>query len=86
MIRPIRETFFFTAQSFYEYVQSNQSNMRDRKKPSQQEQTFILQCFYSLFFRASVSSLLNKESVVLPTTPKGQVVKGTWDNANGQFL
>ena len=31
-IRPISVTFFFTVYSFYEYVQSNQQNARDRKK------------------------------------------------------
>ena len=60
-ICPISVTLFFTVHSFYEYVQSNQSNARDRKKPLQQEQSFFLQCF-SLFLRASVSSLLSKES------------------------
>ena len=62
-IRPISETFFFTIHSFYKYVQLNQSNTRDRKKTSQQEHTLFLQCS-SLFLHASVSSLLNKESVL----------------------
>ena len=55
-IRPINVTFFFTVHSFYEYVQSNQSNTRDRRKRLQQEQTFFLQS--SLFFCAFVSSSL----------------------------
>ena len=59
-IRSIRVTFFFTVHPFYEYVQSNQSNTRDPKKPSQ-AQTFFIYCS-SLFLRASVSSLPNKES------------------------
>ena len=54
--------FFFTAHSRCEYVQSNQSNTRDRKKPSQQEQIFFQSS--SLFLRGSVSSLLNEESMV----------------------
>ena len=42
--------FFFTVLSFYEYVQSNRSNTRDREKPSQQEQTFFFNAL--LFFSA----------------------------------
>ena len=47
----------------YLYVQSNQWNTRDDKKPLLQEQPFFLQSS-SLFLSESVSSLLNKESVV----------------------
>ena len=39
-IHPIGVTFFHGL-LVYEYVQSNQSNRRDRKKPAQQEQTFF---------------------------------------------
>ena len=56
---------FFSFLLFFEHVESNQSNMRDHKKPSQQEQPFFLQSS-SLFLRASVSSLLNKESMIWP--------------------
>ena len=63
LVRSVGVTFF-TVHSFYEYIQSNQSNTRDRKKYSQQEQLFFFQCF-SLFLRASVSGLLNKDG--LPT-------------------
>ena len=61
-IHPISVTFFFTVHSFCEYVQSNQSNTRDRKKPSQEKQTFFSVLFS--FFRASLSSLLSKESMM----------------------
>ena len=48
---------------FYKYVESNRSNTRDHKKPSQvQDQPLFLQCS-PLFLRASVSSLLNKKSI-----------------------
>ena len=48
---------------FYKYVESNRSNTRDRKKPSQvQDQPLFLQS-YPLFLRESVSSLLNKKSI-----------------------
>ena len=48
---------------FYKYVESNRSNTRDRKKPSQvQDQPLFRQCS-PLFLRASVSSLLNKKSI-----------------------
>ena len=48
---------------FYKYVESNRSNTRDRKKPSQvQDQPLFLQCS-PLFLRVSVSSLLNKKSI-----------------------
>ena len=53
--------FFLTILLFFEYVESNQSNTRDCKKSSQQEQPFFVQS--SLFLRAFVSSLLNKESI-----------------------
>ena len=43
-IRPISVTVFFGVHLFYEYAQSNQSNTRNHKKPSQQEQTFCLEC------------------------------------------
>ena len=51
--------FFFMVHLFYEYVQLYQLNTRDRKKPSQQEQTFFLQRS-SFFLRASVSGLLKR--------------------------
>ena len=46
---------------FYEYVQSNQSNTRDRKKPSQQEQTFF--CNALLFFSAHLFRVYSIESL-----------------------
>ena len=50
--------FSFTVHMFYKYVESNWSNTRDRKKPSQvQDQPLFLQCS-PLFLRASVFSLL----------------------------
>ena len=55
--RPISVSIFLMVHSFYEYIESNQSKTRDRKKRLQQEQTFVLQCF-SLFLRSSVCSLL----------------------------
>ena len=61
-IRRISVTFILTVHSFYECVQSNQSNTLDREKPSQQEQTFCLQCS-SLFLHSSASSLLKKEFI-----------------------
>ena len=54
---------FFSLLLFFEHVELNQSNMRDHKKPSQQEQPFFLQSS-SLFLRASVSSFLNQESMI----------------------
>ena len=65
LTRPISVTFFFTAYSFQEYVQSNQSNTLNRIKPSQQEKPLSLQFSY-LFLRACVSSLLNEESMLRP--------------------
>ena len=62
----IQYEFFFTGHSFHEYAQSNQSNTRERKKASQQEQTFFLQCSF-LFLRLSVSGLLSKEFMVCRT-------------------
>ena len=48
-IRTISMTFFFTVHSLYKYVQSNQSNTLDCKKPTQQEQIFFFNAlpFYS---------------------------------------
>ena len=60
-IRPIRVIFFFSIHSHQKYVESNQSNTRDRKKTSQQGQTFFLQC--SSLLRASISGLLHRESM-----------------------
>ena len=62
-IRPISVTFFFTVHSFYEYVQSNQLHTHDRKNLSQQEQPFFFNALL-FFLGVSVSSLLNKESMV----------------------
>ena len=56
-------TFVFTAHSFYKYVQSNQSNTRDRKNVCHKSKLFFLQCS-SLFLSANVSCLLNKKSMV----------------------
>ena len=60
--RPVSVTFFFTVHSFYEYVQSNQWNMRDSKKPLEQEQTFFQR---PSFFCAFVFGPLNEESIWL---------------------
>ena len=57
------DNFAFLHISFFEHVESNQSNTRDHKKPSQQEQPFFPQSSF-LFLRASVFSLLNKESMI----------------------
>ena len=51
--------FFFSVRSFYEYVQSNRSNTRDRKNFVTRA-NFFLQCS-CLFLRAFVS---NKESIM----------------------
>ena len=72
-IRPISVTFFFSVHSLYEYVEPDQSNKRGRLE---QKQTFF-QCF-SLFFRASVSSLLRKESMVGPR-PSFEKTKRGWN-------
>ena len=61
LIRPISVTFFFTV-----HRSTNMSNQINRirvttKTTSQQEQTFFFNAFLSFFFRASISSLLNKE-------------------------
>ena len=57
-IRPTSVTFFFSVYSRSEYVQSNQSNTRDRKN-------FVTRAnFFSILFSFSsrvCSSLLNKE-------------------------
>ena len=63
-IRTTSVTFFFTVYSLLEYVQSNQSNTRDRKNRLQQEQTRFLECSSLFFSQASSSSLLNKESMI----------------------
>ena len=55
---------FFVHGSFL--VESNQANTRDRKKPSQQKQTFFLQSF-SLFLGLFVSNLLNKTTIATHT-------------------
>ena len=54
---------FLHGHSICEYVQSNQSNTRHRKRTWSQEQTVSLQSF-SLFLHASVSSLLNKKRMI----------------------
>ena len=43
LICPIKVTFFFTVNSFYKYVQSNQSNVRGRKILSHHKQMLFLQ-------------------------------------------
>ena len=50
LICPIKVTFFFTVNSFYKYVQSNQSNVRDRKILSHHKQML----FHSLSVNVSV--------------------------------
>ena len=68
-IRQISVTFFFTVHLCYEYVQSNQSNTRDRKKNFATRANIYSMLFSfspcsSLFLVYFVSSLLNKESMI----------------------
>ena len=44
-VRPISATFFFRVHSFYEYVQFNQSNTRDRKNFSNYSKLFSSMLF-----------------------------------------
>ena len=62
-IRPLSMTFFFIVHLFYKYVQSNQLNTRDRKKLSQQEETFFSLIIFSFSARVSFCPL-NKKSIV----------------------
>ena len=61
-ISPISVTFFFTVHSFDKYVELNLLNTRDRKKTSQQKQTFF---FFnaSLFLRVCYFIVPNKEAM-----------------------
>ena len=67
-IPPISVTFFLSSLAF-DFFSKHMANQISRirviakKKNSQQEQTFFLQCS-SLFLRAADSSLLNKETMV----------------------
>ena len=54
-ICPINVTFFYTVHLFYEYVQSNQSNTRDRKNLRNTSKLFS-----NLFY-----SLVNKKSIIM---------------------
>ena len=72
-IGAISVTFSFTVHLFYEYVQSDSSNMRGRKKLSQQEQTFF---FYALqlFLKQILSTFspMNHESLVMTERVRSQ--------------
>ena len=61
-IHPI-SVIFILHDSFYDYIQPNQFKTRERKKTFQKEQFFFDALLF--YFGVSVSSLLNKESMVL---------------------